>query len=511
MLGPTTTATTAFHSPIPGGAFEASHRVQSGCTDKVNYLLGVCSANADCDSCGQCCEAGPRSFVPEDGINVVIRGTSDCPVAYGWRTRFYVARAVGGVKKEFFTEFDAGGPTGTILTSPSEIDVFYRHRLEVANGKISLWADYSGSMARIDSWNVTIPWSEVYVSFQGLAYQSDHHPFSNPADFPNGYNDCGYQGLTREIRWKNISVTPVKYSRTAAFPNVNHTDHSPLRGYTSFDLRDTQHYGCSNISGLLNVNSAVYDDGSNNYYNVFCANIYNCNNAPGYQAEGTLLPFTMPSWAIPQAGARLQLVYDMHAVKMNVSVWINGVKVLNRLSTLKDSVMQPSATFGGVSDWWRRSVDLPFDSSANTPINPWPATNTLTFHYGNDNTNYLAMDRIHFQYSAPANLAPASPRENCAAGTKIIASQCPIAPQYSGVVTFNSNPCSIFDPTPGSVAPPTPSTASPNPTNGNGASSSTGPAGGTQGGGINDNSSTRTSALSLVLSLSLMLLSSILF
>jgi hypothetical protein len=95
----------------------------------------------------------------------------------------------------------------------------------------------------------------------------------------------------------------------------------------------------------------AYSDGFEDTYNVLCENHWSCSTTKGRRAKTLPLTFTLPAWAVPTTGAKLQLIYDIHGVNANISVLVNGQVVVTRLPTLKDSVLNPSATYGGFTEW----------------------------------------------------------------------------------------------------------------------------------------------------------------
>ncbi len=93
-----------------------------------------------------------------------------------------------------------------------------------------------------------MPWPEVHVALLGVAYQADHHP-QDPA--------C-YQGWSRELVWRDVRVSPVKYASTSIAPrNTLTTNVRRELGWMAYDLRDIQRFGAA-VEGAPQENPDDY-------------------------------------------------------------------------------------------------------------------------------------------------------------------------------------------------------------------------------------------------------------
>ena len=84
------------------------------------------------------------------------------------------------------------------------------------------------------------------TSLLGIAYQADHHP-----------QNC-YQGPTRELVWRHVSVAPVKYASTSSAPRNGVTSNVQRQlGWLGYDLRDIQRFGPA-VNGVAQANEVKY-------------------------------------------------------------------------------------------------------------------------------------------------------------------------------------------------------------------------------------------------------------
>lgn len=114
----------------------------------------------------------------EDSINFIATGFPDLPCVPGaaWKVRFGVKASRDGNVTDHLRTYPS--LDALMTTDPSEIDKLFPWRLEYRPDRIDLYAGVEdvGPMRLIDSYAVTIPWTEVYVHFMAVAYQADHHP-----------------------------------------------------------------------------------------------------------------------------------------------------------------------------------------------------------------------------------------------------------------------------------------------------------------------------------------------
>jgi hypothetical protein len=279
---------------------------------------------------------GPGHRPALDSINLIGTGSSDVPCDNGWSTRFAVTKSIGGATADTFNP--VASYAQLLQTDPAEIEELYLWRLEYRPDRIDLLADLdrNGTPEPLESFAVTIPWSEVHVHFMAVTYQADHHP-----------QGACYLGSVREFVWRHLSVAPVKYERTLVFPKEFGTTNLPrATGWLFYDLRDIQRFGPP-VSGVAQANPAPFE---------LWGSVLACSQAALYCPDPvSSYPIEVEIPAAGLAGAeRAQLIYDIRSpLGPGVAILkVNGVTV---------GTMPGKATVPGSaqSDWAHRSLDIP--------------------------------------------------------------------------------------------------------------------------------------------------------
>lgn len=274
---------------------------------------------------------GPGHRPAIDSINFIATGFPDVPCPdLGWKVRFGVTKSIAGETTDYVKHY--ASIDDLMPTDPEEIDELYQWRLEYRPNRIDMYVDLDedGVLELYESYNVTIPWSEVYVHLMAVAYQADHHP--QPPCF---------LGQVREFAWRNVSVEPVKYAATVATPKEAASRES---GWMSFDLRDTQRFG-EPVEGAPQPNPDPYDQF---FSYAYCSpESYFCW---GTQTTNLELKFEQPTLGTP---VRAQLLYDIR------SFGEAGSALLSINGQLVGKLPPPESVEGAVfAEWVHRSIDV---------------------------------------------------------------------------------------------------------------------------------------------------------
>jgi hypothetical protein len=248
----------------------------------------------------------------EDSLNFVAIGYDDIPCFSGWHARFDVHRTVEGVLEEFPMDLP-GGASAYPAIDPDEKMVLTHWRLEFYPDRVELYADLDedGNSEHVYQYPVGVPWPEVHVALLGVAYQADHHP-QDPA--------C-YQGMSRELVWRDVLVSPIKYAATSIAPrNQGITNVRRELGWMAYDLRDIQRFGPA-VDGAPQANTGDYSPWSHAAFTSIDLTAW--TEAPPPVSERTLAV----DLSAAQAGATLsRLVYDIKG-EGSASLYVNGTLV----------------------------------------------------------------------------------------------------------------------------------------------------------------------------------------
>ncbi len=316
-------------------------------------------------------QIGRRPF--EDGLNVVVIGHDDVPCLVGWHVRYDVSKTVNGI--ETLLEEQRARIEDFTPTDPAEKDVLYHWRVAFRPSGVDLYADFagSGSMVLQRHVDVTIPWSEVHVHLLGVAYQADHHP-QDPA--------C-YQGKVRELNWRDVTVSPLKYARTSVAPRNGVTLNVQRRdGWLGYDLRDIQRFG-PDVDGAPQANLHAYDT-----YGAMAFGSVNLTWA------GAPEPVSARELNVEidasQAGAALaRLVYDIKGTG-SARLSVNGVAVgpMPSMSSVRFYAAQAQAGDNLLGEYTHRALTIPAGLLKS-------GANTIRVEFSGD----VALDRVHLEFS----------------------------------------------------------------------------------------------------------------
>ena len=315
-------------------------------------------------------QIGRRPF--EDGLNVVVIGHDDVPCLVGWHIRYDVSKTVNGV--ETLLEETHDTIEEFTVTDPSEIERLYHWRIEFRPESVKLYADFAGNgtlqlQRHVD---VLIPWPEVHLHLLGVAYQADHHP----------QDAACYQGKVRELNWRNVSASPVKFARTSIAPrNGVTTNVQRQTGWMGYDLRDIQRYG-PDVNGNPQANSLPYD-----IYGAMAFGSIDLSWA------GAPPPVRQKNLTVDlgadQAGAPLaQLVYDIKGTG-SANLTVNGTRLgpMPDMGSVRFFAAQALEGDNNLGQYTHRAITIP-------PGMLKAGNNTLTVDLQGD----VVFDRLHLEF-----------------------------------------------------------------------------------------------------------------
>jgi hypothetical protein len=297
----------------------------------------------------------------QDSINIINVLSSDVPTNIGWSTRFAMTRRINGTS-DFFINQRPTFSSLPVQIAPSsstaddvahEITELYHWRIEiqkVENGpdETRVYLDNNNNdifeaSEMVEKWNAEIPWNEVHVTLLGVAYSAaEGHP-----------QGAGFLGSIRELYWRNVEVSPVKYAKTAVYPKNNGGNQTTKnQGFSSYDIRDTQRVGpVSPISGAPQPNATAYQ--GSGLKGIACSEaVYPCFSFKNKLDLSVDVPAT-PQGLTP---ARVSLLFDARG-QYGFNLIFNG-HVYGFVPAASDQDNYTHAD-GQTDVWMRRSVDIP--------------------------------------------------------------------------------------------------------------------------------------------------------
>ena len=317
-------------------------------------------------------KGGPGHRPAEDSINFLTIGSSDVPLdkSTGWKFHNGVTTSFNGVTQDFKAP---DIPIEGDPMSPDFVEHLYSWQLKFYPDRIeaSVDLDRNGdsqnpSRETQNTFQVTVPWSEVYVTLIGAAYQADHHPQLE-----------ANLGQMREIPWKEVRIGPVKYERTVAWPkNIGTEKVQQNTGWMDYDLRDMQRYAMVLDEGdPPQANDARYD--KNTSFAMCNGEMQTCRK--GDHSE--TLTFNIPAEDIVGMTSAI-FIYDTRESGSS-TLALNGITVGNMPN---DSTV-PGRQSSDMNHWVERSLDV-------DPSLFRGGSNTITISMTGD----LALDRLQFEF-----------------------------------------------------------------------------------------------------------------
>jgi hypothetical protein len=199
--------------------------------------------------------AGPGHRPTEPSINTITTGYPDIPLCEGgegYHARF--GTKAGLDQKGTVDKYISTLPQNLTKTTPEEMKRLFAWKVEYRPSGIDLYGDFNndGSFSFHEHFPQAVPWKEVHVHLLALAYQADHHPQIAP-------QDCGWVGRERELAWRDVTVSPVKYNRTSVAPRDTVTTNVARQtGWMNYDLRDIHRFGAPE-KGVPQANDTIYN------------------------------------------------------------------------------------------------------------------------------------------------------------------------------------------------------------------------------------------------------------
>ncbi len=284
-------------------------------------------------------QPGPGHPNPMESINLVSLGETDVPCSTGWYTRFGITKRHNDISTHFVNIVSSFAEL--TLTDPQDADKLEHWKLEITPTSMTLFKDANdnNNFTLVESWTIDIPWNEVYVHFLGVAYQSDHHP----------QQPC-FLGHIRELKWRNIKVSPVKYAHTDVYPKNNGTIQvGKQQGWLSYDTRDIQRFGTpiNNVPQANTIEFSTYNAGKY------------CNDA-GFPCFGSFsavdLPFVVPQTPSGMTLASTLILADLKNGNSTPEMPVNVAIDNNPISSFLPAENTPTVL---EQAWIRRSVAIP--------------------------------------------------------------------------------------------------------------------------------------------------------
>lgn len=308
----------------------------------------------------------------EDSLNFVAIGHDDIPCDSGWHATFEVHRSIGGGAEIAPMDYPSVAQYPSI--DPTVLFDLVHWRLEFRPSGVDLYADLDGNgdSEHVYHYNLGVPWPEVYVHLLGVAYQADHHPQGGAC----------YQGLTRELVWRHVTVRPVKYATTSTAPHnsVMQNEQRAL-GWLGYDIRDTQRFGAP-INAVAQANPVRYEPYGAMAFASIDLGVF--GGVPPTPAKTLVVTLTPAQAAADSA----RLVYDIKG-RGNATLSVNSqlVGAMPNTTTVRYLAAMP-ASDNLLFEWAERSITIP-------PGRLVSGSNTIRIEMSGE----VVMDRVHLEFT----------------------------------------------------------------------------------------------------------------